>query len=80
VQLVFSGHDHDYERTLPMTGVTYVVTGGGGKSIRSVGRSAFTAYSESVMHFIWAELQGDVMRLRAIDAAGDEIDSVAIER
>jgi hypothetical protein len=80
VQVVFSGHDHHYERTLPMAGVTYVVTGGGGKSIRRVGRSAFTAYSESVLHFVWAELNGDVMRLRAIDAAGAEIDSVDIER
>jgi acid phosphatase type 7 len=80
VPIVFSGHDHDYERTQPMSGVTYVVTGGGGKSLRSVGRSAFTAHSESVMHFVWVELKADVMRLRAIDAAGAEIDSVEIER
>jgi acid phosphatase type 7 len=78
VPLVFTGHDHDYERTLPMDGVTYVITGGGGKSIRSVGRSAFTAYSESVMHFVWVEVNEETLRLRAIDAAGGEIDSVEI--
>ena len=29
VQLVFAGHDHDYERTI-VNGITYVVSGGGG--------------------------------------------------
>jgi 3',5'-cyclic AMP phosphodiesterase CpdA len=28
VQLVLSGHDHDYQRSVPINGVTYVVTGG----------------------------------------------------
>ncbi len=31
VDLVFSGHDHVYERTIPIRGVTYVVSGGGGR-------------------------------------------------
>jgi hypothetical protein len=80
VQLVFAGHDHHYERTLPMAGVTYVVTGGGGKSLRAVGGSEFTAYSESVMHFVGVEVNGVRMRGRAIDAAGREIDAFEITR
>ena len=28
--IVFAGHDHDYERTLPQHGIVHVVTGGGG--------------------------------------------------
>jgi 3',5'-cyclic AMP phosphodiesterase CpdA len=80
VSVVFTGHDHDYERTLPIGGVTYIVTGGGGKSLRSVGRSAFTAYSESVMHFVWVEVKSDRMRIRAISSSGEQIDSVDITR
>lgn len=33
VQLVLAGHDHGYERTREMGGVTYVVSGGGGESL-----------------------------------------------
>jgi len=33
VQLVIGGHEHNYERTTPINGVTYVVTGGGGAEI-----------------------------------------------
>ena len=34
VDLVLNGHDHDYERFI-VDGVTYVVNGGGGRSVRS---------------------------------------------
>jgi acid phosphatase type 7 len=80
VSVVFAGHDHDYERTVPIGGVTYIVTGGGGKSLRNVGRSAFTAYSQSVMHFVWGEVKSDMMRIRAISSSGAQIDSVDITR
>ena len=33
VDLVFSGHDHDYERSV-YNGIVYVVTGGGGAELR----------------------------------------------
>jgi hypothetical protein len=80
VQLVVSGHDHDYERSKPIAGVTYVVSGGGGVGLRAVGSSDFTAYSESILHFLHAELEGDTMLLRAIDTSGSVIDSVRIAR
>jgi Calcineurin-like phosphoesterase/Purple acid Phosphatase, N-terminal domain len=33
VDVVFSGHDHVYERTAPVMGVTHVVSGGGGREL-----------------------------------------------
>jgi len=78
VPLVLSGHDHNYERTHPMNGTTYIVTGGGGKATRDIGSSGFTAHSDEVLHFMWARVDGDRLELRAIDATGTEFDSVVI--
>lgn len=80
VQLVLSGHDHDYERTKAINGVTYVVTGGGGVGTRPVGFSDFTAFSESVIHFVYIEIFADTLRLHAIDGVGREFDQVLISR
>ncbi len=78
VNLVLSGHEHNYERTLPIRGVTYVVTGGGGRGTRPVGKSSFTAFSHQVSHFVHITIDDDQLRLVAIDATGAEFDSVAI--
>ncbi len=67
VDVVFSGHDHDYERTEalrsngivePGEGTVYVTTGGGGGSLNGVGSKWFTAYSESVLHFVRVSVAG----------------------
>lgn len=80
VQLVLNGHDHHYERVEPQDGITYVVTGGAGRELRSVDRSSFTAYAEPVHHFVHATVAGDTLTLRAIDATGVEFDRVQITR
>ena len=80
VQVVFAGHDHDYERMIPQDGVAYIVTGGGGRGTRPVGVSSFTAYSSQVIHFVYGEINGDEMTLHAIDATGKEFDSQVIAR
>ncbi len=80
VQLVLAGHDHNYERTVPQNGTTFVVTGGGGRGTYNVDKSGFTAFSEAVIHFVYGEIKGDELTLHAIDAAGKEFDSVVIPR
>jgi calcineurin-like phosphoesterase family protein len=80
VQLVLSGHDHDYERTKLIGGVTYIVTGGGGYSVRNVGSSEFTVYSQAVFHLVQAEVREDELLLRAIGASGEVIDETTIAR
>lgn len=78
VELVLCGHDHDYERTEPINGVTYVVTGGGGRGTRPVGESDFTAYSAEVEHFVYMTFANDELYLVAIDALGNPFDDVTI--
>ena len=78
VQLVLSGHDHDYERMVPQNGVQYIVTGGGGRGTRTVGSSSFTAFSEAVIHFVIVEVKLEELIVHAIDATGVEFDSVVV--
>ncbi|HUS64474.1 MAG TPA: metallophosphoesterase [Kofleriaceae bacterium] len=79
VDLVLAGHDHDYERMVPQNGVNYVVTGGGGRGTRPMGSPQdFTAFAESVLHFVYVEVEGNQLLLHAIDATGVEFDQLAI--
>ncbi len=77
IDLVFSGHDHDYERTVQIKGVTYLVTGGGGKDLYEAGESEWTAFSRSVHHAVRVRVDGDRLRLEAVepnDAVVDRLD------
>jgi predicted phosphodiesterase len=80
VPLVLAGHDHDYERFLPQNGTTYVVTGGGGRGVRAMGRSPMTAYAEPVLHLLLITVENDTLSLHAIDGAGREFDGAVIHR
>ncbi len=51
VQIVFNGHDHDYERSL-VNGVNYIVAGGGGAPLYSVSGGPYTVYAESTLHVV----------------------------
>jgi 3',5'-cyclic AMP phosphodiesterase CpdA len=66
VQLVLSGHDHDYQRSKPINGVTYVVTGGASDT-RRTGEDDFTAVSFSWHHFVEVAVFPDRLELRAVN-------------
>jgi hypothetical protein len=72
--LVFSGHDHDYERTVQIKGVTYVVTGGGGKDLYEAGESEWTDFSSSVHHAVRVRIDGDRLRLEAVEPTDIVVD------
>lgn len=73
VDLVLSGHDHDYERSHVQGGVTYVVSGGGCKT-SPVGRSSFTAYSERTLQFLVLDVDGDRLVGRCLRPDGSTAD------
>ena len=74
VDLVFSGHDHVYERTVPIRGVTYVVSGGGGRRLYPAGRSARTVSSVSAHHAVLVRVDGGHLSLEAVEAGGTYVD------
>ncbi len=78
VQLGLFGHDHNYERTQSVDGVTYIVTGGGGIGTRPVGSSSFAAHTNRVAHFVYGEVSANAMTLWAIDGTGQTFDTVVI--
>lgn len=79
VQLVFSGHDHHYERSIEIDGIHYIVTGGGGGDTAGVGESWFTAFAQTVVHFVYIEVDGDTLSTHAIDATGEEFDQLVLK-
>ena len=69
VDLVLAGHDHDYQRSVAIGGVTYVVSGAGAK-VRNTGRAEFTAASAAVLHFVDVAVWEDRIELTAVNPQG----------
>ena len=74
VDLIFSGHDHVYERTVPITGVTYVVSGGGGRRLYPAGNGELTASSVSVHHAVLVRVSGSRLLLETLEVGGKVVD------
>ena len=66
VQLVLSGHDHDYQRSKVINGVTYVVTGAAGAP-GGTGEAGFTAVSFSWHSFVELAVYADRIVGRALN-------------
>ena len=88
VQLVLTGHDHDYERSKPLREhapdgkpVTYIVSGGGGAGLTAVGTSTWTAVASSVFHYVRVSAgTGCSMSVHAVAIDGGTVDRFSIDR
>jgi predicted MPP superfamily phosphohydrolase len=82
VQVVFSGHDHVYERLKPQRGIYYFVTGSGGQLRKGdLQRSDATAAGfDQDQAFLAAEIVGDVMHFQVVSRTGTTVDSGQIQR
>lgn len=81
VDVVFNGHDHNYERNQKVNGVLYVVTGGGGKSLYD--QLTENEYSEvfvSEYHFVGLTIDNSEMKLKAIDKRGYVFDEKKLSK
>ena len=76
--VVFSGHDHDYERSTPQDGIVHIVKGVAAR-LRDVGSSEFTVVSKSELHFMLVEVAESTMAIKAVNVDGVVIDAFSIE-
>jgi len=86
VPLILSGHEHSYQRSVPIrngepheNGAVYMTTGGGGATLYPVYDSPLVAASASVFHYLRIQVTGRRMRITAIDVEGKAFDSVVID-
>ena len=82
VDVVLSGHEHFYERTVPQHGISYFISGGAG-SLREgdIRRSPLTARGfDTDYHFMLMEITGDELYFQAISRTGETVDAGVISR
>jgi hypothetical protein len=84
VALVLNGHDHNYQRFVSGGGVTYVVTGGGGRELYPLDACA-TGSPERVAglvrhHFTAVEVRDGSLAVTAVGTDGSVLDRTVIRR
>jgi predicted phosphodiesterase len=82
VNLVFSGHEHVYERIKPKDGIYFFVIGNSGElRYGNLKVTADTAAGfDTDSSFLFAELDGDTLYFQAISRTGRVVDSGALGR
>ena len=83
VSVVFTGHEHFYERVKPQMGITYFIAGSGGQLRRgNIDRSTGLTASgfDTDRAFMVAEIVGDDMYFNTISRTGETVDSGVIKR
>ncbi len=76
VDMVFSGHNHFYQRTNIINDVIYIVTGGGGAPLYDPDTASWIAYSEKTYHCCKVDVNGLSLRMDAIKPDGTIFDSL----
>jgi len=88
VDFDLSGHDHNYERSKPLSGgevaevgTTYIVSGGAGAPLYGAGSEFWTAASASTHNLVLLTFNGNVsVDAEALTDSGAVIDSFAIAK
>lgn len=74
VKLWINGHDHNYQRSNPIDGVTYLVCGGGGASLYPVQAQSWTAFAETTHSFGIVEVYQDQILVTGVNSKSEIID------
>lgn len=81
VQVVFAGHDHDYERTI-VNGITYIVSGGGGAPLHGQNDSRRNPEGSVFIkkhNFVQVDFAPDTLTLTAWALDGDGVAAIVDE-
>jgi hypothetical protein len=81
VQMIFAGHDHNFERFAPTNGLHHCVNGGGGGGVYQLStRHPASAQFHAVNNCTKVSLRDDTLTLEVLDANGSLLDSMVIHR
>jgi len=88
VDLVFAGHDHTYERTVPFADgddssappLVQIVTGGGGASLYKVQPGPWAAHASSTLNFCIVGVEDDALVVSAYDDASRPLDCAVLTK
>jgi 3',5'-cyclic AMP phosphodiesterase CpdA len=82
VNVVFTGHEHFYERLKPQKGISYFISGSAAKLRRgNIGASTISAKGfDRGYTFMLIEIASDELRFQALTDAGQTVDSGVIRR
>jgi len=75
VTLVLNGHEHSYQRSVPIRGISYVTSGGGGAQLHPVAPSPLLAKGAAEHHYVALAIDGGQLHARVLRADGSELDS-----
>jgi 3',5'-cyclic AMP phosphodiesterase CpdA len=90
VDLVFNGHDHDYERSKPMRGMTpgqtnrdgtiYAVVGSAGADLYDNGKDFWTEISAKTDCFAIVDVRAGTIKVNAYRGDGSPLDSFTLNK
>lgn len=80
VQLYINGHDHNYERSRPIDGTTYLVVGNGGATLRPVVPGPNSARAVSTHGFASLHADVDALTIEAWTSSGERLDQARLNR
>jgi predicted phosphodiesterase len=80
VDLVFSGHDHDYERSI-VGNVVYIVTGGGGAPLYEQENSnPYSVYFASIHHCVSISINDRTLTSVGVEPNGTQFDPFTLHK
>ena len=78
--MVLTGHNHYYERSKPLDGITYVVSGGGARNQypAETPNQRTAVFKAKRNHYGLVDVYADHMRVRILDLADNQLDSFCV--
>ena len=82
VTMIFSGHDHYYEHGTSGNGIPYVITGGGGAPLYTLGAPSFqphkVIYNKVTYHYTLVEVNGSYIKITVRTPQGIKLEQFAL--
>ncbi len=82
VRAILSGHDHYYERGFSGNELAYIITGGGGAPLYTIGEPTddphTVEYNDALNHYVMVEVDHETIRFSARDTDGVTFDELLL--